>query len=384
MTITAPTTSDRALLGNILKIYQAVQGTQPDLAHLEAAYNSVKGGSTLGILADNLVHASGLDSVTGDGFLALLYANVLGRTPDAAGLAYWEGRMAAGMSKGTILASFAIDVEFSSKVSSGVQQSVFQALNGVELSGKLLGSPTSLALPEPVIVHDATTVVQTVNVPTAEAHQVSLDGDASVSTLARKASGAEMIFGSGNPVDHWAVMTDATGNVEFGFNVIYRQSGTEIPVSGVVVNGTHGEFGVTADAGTQDGTHGGEPINVNRSAVSLNWVISGGPGALGQDGTHEWHLTLEGADSVVRDFKLTFGPSGEHVWVNTGTNAVTVIDSPVSPFTEQNSQNFAFAMLGGVADVQPGTYDVTLRQVSLVGLDAGNDVASLTGHITLV
>ena len=118
--------------------------------------------------------------------------------------------------------------------------------------------------------------------------------------------------------------------------------------------------------------------------MSINWSISGGPGALGQDGTHQFFMDFIGADNIQRSLKLTFGPGGEHIWRDVATNTPVIVDSPVNQFSEQNSQNFAFPILGSTADVQPGTYDVTIREVSLVGLDAGQTVASLTAHLHLV
>jgi hypothetical protein len=46
-----------------------------------------------------------------DAFVTELYANVLGRTPDAGGLAYWEGQVNSGMPRDQLLAAFAVSAE---------------------------------------------------------------------------------------------------------------------------------------------------------------------------------------------------------------------------------------------------------------------------------
>lgn len=381
MSIIAQSASDQVLLGNIIKLYQASFGHQPDNTGLEYWYGQAKSGVTLGHIADSFVHAAGLDNLSRDVLLVDLYAAMFGRAPDATGLAYWK---ASTLSYGEIVASFAVSQEFAAVVSGSVQQVAYLATQGqhIDSAAKLGG------IPEYTLPHgETTTVYVPVNVlvdkPVAEAHVVSLDGDGTLTELAQKPDHT-MLLGSGNAANHWGVLTDKTTNIEIALNPIYRQSPTEIAITDVHINGTHGEFTATADAGTQNGTHGGEPVNVNRSAVSINWAVSGGPGALGQDGTHQIVMDVEGADHVTHSFKLTFGAGGEHIWRDVATNTPVIVDSPVNAFTEQNSQNFAFPVLGATANVQPGDYDVTIREVSLVGLDAGQTVASLTAHLHLV
>ena len=46
-----------------------------------------------------------------DAFVTELYANVLGRAPDAAGLAYWEGQVNAGTPRDQLLVAFATSTE---------------------------------------------------------------------------------------------------------------------------------------------------------------------------------------------------------------------------------------------------------------------------------
>jgi hypothetical protein len=370
--------ADTNLLGSLIRLYQAGYGHQPDNAGLEYWYAEASAGATLGKIGGDFVLEAGFDAVAKDAFIVLLYANVLGRVPDQAGLDYWN---ASTLTYGEILASFANSTEYMGRVAMGVSSVTQKAISGdfIDPTADLIGTPV-FKLPEPVEVIKE--VVVSVPTPTPEAHTITFDDDGTVSTLGQKLDGT-MLFGTGNVATSWQLVTDTETNVEFGLNVVYRQSATEIAPTSSSVSGSHAVANYTADAGTQDGDHGA-PVNANRSAVSVNFVINGGPGALGQDGTHQWLIDWEGADGLVRTTALEFGPGGQHLWRDTGTNAIVIADDPVNAYSAQNSQNFAFPVLGSTANVLPGEYTVTIREVSLVGLDAGQTVASLSANINLV
>jgi hypothetical protein len=46
-----------------------------------------------------------------DAYVTELYTNVLGRAPDAAGLAYWEGQANSGVARDQLLVAFATSAE---------------------------------------------------------------------------------------------------------------------------------------------------------------------------------------------------------------------------------------------------------------------------------
>ena len=140
MPIVATNASDNILLGNLIQLYQASFGHQPDLPGLEYWYSQAKAGVTLGHIADNFVHAAGLDNLSREVLLVDLYAAMFGRAPDAQGLAYWK---ASTLSYGEIVASFAISQEFSSLVGASVQQVAFLASTGqpINSTAKLGGIP---------------------------------------------------------------------------------------------------------------------------------------------------------------------------------------------------------------------------------------------------
>jgi hypothetical protein len=51
-------------------------------------------------------------TLTNSQFVSLVYQNVLGRAPDASGLAFWTGRLGAGMSRGDMMAAFSESPEY--------------------------------------------------------------------------------------------------------------------------------------------------------------------------------------------------------------------------------------------------------------------------------
>jgi hypothetical protein len=51
-------------------------------------------------------------ALTNSQFVSLVYQNVLGRAPDAGGLAFWTGRLGAGMTRGDMMAAFSESPEY--------------------------------------------------------------------------------------------------------------------------------------------------------------------------------------------------------------------------------------------------------------------------------
>ena len=51
-------------------------------------------------------------SLSNDQMVALVYANVLARSPDGSGTAYWQGRLAGGLDRGALMVGFSESPEF--------------------------------------------------------------------------------------------------------------------------------------------------------------------------------------------------------------------------------------------------------------------------------
>ena len=64
-------------------------------------------------------------TLTASKFLDLLYANVLGRAPDAAGKAYWQDQLDRGFPRERVLASFSESAEnvaiVGAKIANGIE-----------------------------------------------------------------------------------------------------------------------------------------------------------------------------------------------------------------------------------------------------------------------
>jgi len=101
---------------DVFRIYRAVLGRSPDAAGFDAWTATMAQGRDFGTVAQGFTGSrefqtryGGLDD---DGFVTLLYRNVLGRDPDAAGLAAWSARLAGGEARSTVVTGFAQSREF--------------------------------------------------------------------------------------------------------------------------------------------------------------------------------------------------------------------------------------------------------------------------------
>lgn len=95
----------------VARLYLAAFGRTADSAGLIAQYAGLRNGQTLAQLGDGFVTSAEFTNRYGmlsdAGFVDALYQNVLGRAGDAAGVAFFQGALARGASRGTILAAFA-------------------------------------------------------------------------------------------------------------------------------------------------------------------------------------------------------------------------------------------------------------------------------------
>ncbi|MEM7275679.1 MAG: DUF4214 domain-containing protein [Actinomycetota bacterium] len=109
----APTDVDEA---RISRLYQAFFLRAPDADGLAYWTGQAKAGVTLEAIAaafagsDEFVTEYG--ALTDTQFVTLVYANVLDRAPDQAGLDHWVGLLAAGLDRGTVMVGFSESSEF--------------------------------------------------------------------------------------------------------------------------------------------------------------------------------------------------------------------------------------------------------------------------------
>lgn len=99
--------------GQAYRLYQAAFDRTPDVAGLSFWVDSMDAGNGLHAAAVSFVNSAEFGTAYGtnlstDEFVSQLYENVLGRAPDAAGIAYWVEQLELGIAdRGTVLVGFA-------------------------------------------------------------------------------------------------------------------------------------------------------------------------------------------------------------------------------------------------------------------------------------
>jgi hypothetical protein len=94
----------------VARLYQAFFHRQPDLNGLNFWVAKRAAGTKLGVIAASFAGSNEFKTTYGTvdntTFVTLVYANVLQRKPDPAGLDHWVTKMAGGMSRGDVMVAF--------------------------------------------------------------------------------------------------------------------------------------------------------------------------------------------------------------------------------------------------------------------------------------
>jgi serralysin len=122
--------------GQGYRLYQAAFNRTPDTSGLTYWVNQMDHGESLHDLAQAFASSQEYQSTFGltsafENVIAKFYSNVLGRAPDAAGLAYWVSVGQSGTSIIDLLSTFSESSENKAHVESAVA-------NGINLSSALL------------------------------------------------------------------------------------------------------------------------------------------------------------------------------------------------------------------------------------------------------
>jgi Ca2+-binding RTX toxin-like protein len=102
--------------GNAYRLYQAAFDRTPDVPGLSFWVHQLDLGLNIQTVAQDFVNSAEFQSVYGTNptnthIVDLFYQNVLGRLPDAAGLAFWVNQLNAGTQVGAVLEGFAASSE---------------------------------------------------------------------------------------------------------------------------------------------------------------------------------------------------------------------------------------------------------------------------------
>lgn len=118
------------IAGQAYRIYQAAFDRKPDLAGLGYWIADMDKGSSLTTVAAGFFQSREFQSLYGinpgtDALITLLYANVLHRTPDQAGLDYWRAELSSGhITAAGVLASFSESQENQLQVIGSIQNGI--------------------------------------------------------------------------------------------------------------------------------------------------------------------------------------------------------------------------------------------------------------------
>ncbi len=101
---------------DVYRVYQATLDRAPDLLGFSNWSSQLAGGRGLEKAINGFVNGTEFQATYGalddEGFVELLYQNVLGRGADATGLANWTGQLADGTSRAEVVRGFSQSAEF--------------------------------------------------------------------------------------------------------------------------------------------------------------------------------------------------------------------------------------------------------------------------------
>ena len=140
--VTLAQTAGAKDLAPVSRLYDAFFRRQPDPSGLNHWVTKHQHGSSLSKIATEFARSNEFKtkygSTTNDGFVKLIYKNVLDRSPDAAGLAHWVAKLQTGTSRGDVMVAF-------SESSEGVRH-LAPEVDSVVIGLKLLGVMPDKAL----------------------------------------------------------------------------------------------------------------------------------------------------------------------------------------------------------------------------------------------
>ena len=101
----------------VARLYSAYFGRHPDIGGFDFwTHRLASGQSTLDHVSQSFVVSPEFEATYGSKtdaeFVALVYLNVLDRSPDAGGYAFWTGQMAQGMTRGQVMTRFSESPEY--------------------------------------------------------------------------------------------------------------------------------------------------------------------------------------------------------------------------------------------------------------------------------
>ena len=118
-----PTYRHRA---QVIRLYKAYFGRLPDTAGLDHWVGARRSGLTLAAVSDAMAtspeFAAQYGALSNAAFVDRIYRNVLGRSPDPAGLEYWTAALNQGQARGSVMLGFSESSEFVAATAAAVDE----------------------------------------------------------------------------------------------------------------------------------------------------------------------------------------------------------------------------------------------------------------------
>ena len=115
----------------VARLYFAYFLRIPDYAGLNYWIGQFRSGTSLAAISQAFAASAEFvgryGALNNAQFVSLVYTNVLARAPDAAGLAYWTGQLAVGMSRGDMMIAFSESPEYRKVINSEVYVTMMYA-----------------------------------------------------------------------------------------------------------------------------------------------------------------------------------------------------------------------------------------------------------------
>jgi hypothetical protein len=111
----------RGVVFPVFRLYEAYFGRGPDAAGLDFWVRSIRAGTPTAVVSDAFASSAEFTnrygSLSNAAFVDLVYRNVLGRAPDAAGAAHWTGVLDRGQAhRGQVMLGFSDSSEYAQKL----------------------------------------------------------------------------------------------------------------------------------------------------------------------------------------------------------------------------------------------------------------------------
>lgn len=406
---------------DVANLYVALFGRAPERDGLGFWVNQLDAGKTVAQVAQEMYNTEPARAyyptfLTNEEIIGRFYTNVLGRTADAEGLAYWTAKLNAGATKGEVIGEMITAVAayngsdadaltsqslFNNKVTVGLYYAVELGGNDVTAATSILSGVTSDSSSVDTAKTSASTSVgEALTLTTSADNKVGGSGN---DTFDASLSSSSMTFGPADTLDGGAgtdtltIVANAAGTYSAGSlknieNINLTASGGAVNLS---LTGATGVQSVVNSGSTQDVTISGlsdltTVVTVaNPSATSSTTVTYATTAVAGTSDTAT--VKLNGVAHTTNngtDFVSVAGVETLNIQTTTAASVVdTLTTAAATKYVVSGDQNLTVgATLGGTvltvdASALTGALTFTADAATAMTITggAGNDALTMTG-----